>query len=114
MKTIALILFILTYVCLLIFSKYRAYIALGSAVIFVVLGLAGILPRIDVLAAIDWNVILMTGKSSYGYNRDRTSPGELYRFFVELCQITIKGAGHGVFGRNLIHTVRYYTQSIAI
>jgi Na+/H+ antiporter NhaD/arsenite permease-like protein len=59
MKTIALILFILTYVCLLIFSKYRAYIALGSAVIFVVLGLAGILPRIDVLAAIDWNVILM-------------------------------------------------------
>lgn len=59
MKTIALLLFALTYVCLLIFPKIRAFIALGSAAIFVVLGLLGILPAIDVIATVDWNVILM-------------------------------------------------------
>jgi Na+/H+ antiporter NhaD/arsenite permease-like protein len=55
-KTIAIILFALTYLALLIFPKIRAYIALASAAIFVVLG---ILPVNQVLGTVDWNVILM-------------------------------------------------------
>lgn len=54
--TLALVLFGLTYLGLLIFAKYRAYIALGSAALFVVLG---ILPLGKVFSAVDWNVILM-------------------------------------------------------
>lgn len=56
MKTIALVLFLLTYVLLLVFPKIRAYIALISATIFVLLG---ILPVTDVLSTVDWNVIMM-------------------------------------------------------
>lgn len=58
-KTLALILFLATYVCLLIFTKVRAYIALGSALIFVILGLLGVLPTYDYFGEIDWNVIMM-------------------------------------------------------
>jgi len=54
--TVALILFLATFACLLIFSKARAYIALGSAALFVILG---ILPVRQVLPAVDWNVLLM-------------------------------------------------------
>jgi Na+/H+ antiporter NhaD/arsenite permease-like protein len=53
---LALILFIATYLALLIFSKYRVYIALASAAIYVILG---ILPVGDVLGSVDWNVIMM-------------------------------------------------------
>ena len=53
---LALILFLLTYAGLLLFSRYRAYIALGSAALFVILG---ILPLNKVLGAVDWNVLLM-------------------------------------------------------
>ena len=53
---LALALFLATYVLLLIFGKYRAYIAAASALLFVVLG---ILPWAEVPAAIDWNVLLM-------------------------------------------------------
>ncbi len=56
MKITAIILFALTYLLLLVFPKVRAYIALTSAAIFVVLG---ILPIGNVLEAVDWNVILM-------------------------------------------------------
>ena len=56
MKLTALIIFILTYICLLIFQRHRAYVALGSALLFVVLG---ILPLSEVLPSVDWNVILM-------------------------------------------------------
>ncbi len=56
MKIIAIALFVLTYVLLLAFPKVRAYIALASAAIFVILG---ILPISKVLATVDWNVILM-------------------------------------------------------
>ncbi len=52
----ALILFALTYVLMLAFSKYRPYIALGSALIFIV---TGMLPLIEVWPAIDLNVLLM-------------------------------------------------------
>jgi Na+/H+ antiporter NhaD and related arsenite permeases len=54
--TVAIGLFAATYLGLLIFAKYRAYVALASAIIFVALGL---LPIESVFGAIDWNVILM-------------------------------------------------------
>ena len=52
----AIILFALTYVGMLTFPKYRPYIALGSAIIFIV---TGMLPLGDIFGAIDFNVILM-------------------------------------------------------
>jgi len=58
MKTIALILFLLTYVALLSLPKYRAYLAFVSAVLFVSFG---ILPLDKILTAIDFNVLLMIG-----------------------------------------------------
>ena len=56
MKIVALILFGLTYILLLSLPKHRAYVALCSAAIFVILG---IVPFKEVLSAIDWNVIMM-------------------------------------------------------
>ena len=53
---IALALFAVTYVLMLIFSKYRPYIALASALIFVV---TGMLPIGSVFGTIDFNVLLM-------------------------------------------------------
>lgn len=53
---IALALFAVTYVLMLIFSKYRPYIALASALVFIV---TGMLPLSSVLGAIDFNVLLM-------------------------------------------------------
>ncbi|MBE5929465.1 MAG: TRAP transporter large permease subunit [Lachnospiraceae bacterium] len=52
----AIVLFALTYVLMLIFSKYRPYIALGSALIFIV---SGMLPVKEILPALDFNVLLM-------------------------------------------------------
>ena len=52
----ALALFAVTYVLMLIFSKYRPYIALASALIFVV---TGMLPIGSVFGSIDFNVLLM-------------------------------------------------------
>ena len=52
----ALGLFVVTYVLLLAFGKFRAYIAAASAVLFVILG---ILPVVQVPGAIDWNVLMM-------------------------------------------------------
>ena len=56
MMYIALALFAVTYVLMLIFSKYRPYIALASALVFVV---SGMLPWQSVLGTIDFNVLLM-------------------------------------------------------
>ena len=53
---IALGLFALTYILLLALPKYRCWVALASAVIFVVIG---ILPAGNVLGAIDFNVLMM-------------------------------------------------------
>jgi Na+/H+ antiporter NhaD/arsenite permease-like protein len=53
---LALILFFATYVLLLIFPKYRAYIALASAAVFVI---TGILPVSKLFSAVDWNVLMM-------------------------------------------------------
>ena len=52
----ALILFAATYVLMLVFSKYRPYIALGSALIFIV---SGMLPLGKIFESIDFNVLLM-------------------------------------------------------
>ena len=52
----AIVLFALTYVLMLIFSKYRPYIALGSALIFIV---SGMLPVKEIIPALDFNVLLM-------------------------------------------------------
>lgn len=52
----AVILFAVTYVLMLMFSKYRTYIALASAVVFAV---SGMLPLDQIIGAIDFNVLLM-------------------------------------------------------
>ena len=52
----ALILFAITYILMLTFSKYRPYIALGSALIFIV---TGMLPLNKIWGSIDLNVLLM-------------------------------------------------------
>ena len=52
----AIVLFALTYVLMLIFGKYRPYIALGSALIFIV---SGMLPLGDIVPSLDFNVVLM-------------------------------------------------------
>lgn len=56
--TLALILFVLTYILLLALPKYRTYVALISALLFVVLG---ILPANKILSSINWNVLMMIG-----------------------------------------------------
>ncbi|MDK2793889.1 MAG: hypothetical protein PWP75_518 [Caldanaerobacter sp.] len=58
MKLIAILIFIATYILLLVLPKYRTYISLFSALLFV---LIGILPFQKALSYIDWNVILMIG-----------------------------------------------------
>ena len=57
-EIVALVLFLAMYVLLLTFQKYRAYIALGTAIVFVA---CGILNYTKVLTAINWNVLLMIG-----------------------------------------------------
>ena len=52
----ALILFAVTYALMLMFSAYRPYIAVGSAVIFIA---TGMLPFNEIVGAIDFNVLLM-------------------------------------------------------
>lgn len=53
---LALVLFLITYLLLMVLPKYRPYIALASAALFVILG---ILPIGKVFGSVDWNVILM-------------------------------------------------------
>ena len=54
----AIILFAATYVLMLIFSKYRPYIALASGLIFII---CGMLPVDQIIGALDFNVLLMIG-----------------------------------------------------
>lgn len=56
MKTFAICLFAATYILLFIFKNQRCWVALASAVIFV---LTGILPAGKIFVSVDWNVILM-------------------------------------------------------
>lgn len=52
----AISIFAVAYILMLAFNKYRPYIALGSALIFIV---TGMLPLSKVMGAIDFNVLLM-------------------------------------------------------
>ena len=52
----AIILFAVTYILMLVFSKYRPYIALASGLVFIV---TGMLPLGNVLSELDFNVLLM-------------------------------------------------------
>ncbi len=52
----AIILFAVTYVLMLTFSKYRPYIAIASGLIFI---FTGMLPGQQILPALDFNVLLM-------------------------------------------------------
>ena len=56
----SILLFATTYVLMLALGKYRTYIALGSAVIFIV---SGMLPPNQIIGAIDFNVLLMIAGS---------------------------------------------------
>ena len=56
MMLTALVLFAVTYVLMLVFSKYRPYIAIGSALVFIA---TGMLPLKNIQGAIDFNVLLM-------------------------------------------------------
>ncbi len=64
---VALILFIITYILMLTFQKFRPYIALGSAAVFIILGLMngwlgifdGGFTIGDAFLAVDYNVLLM-------------------------------------------------------
>lgn len=59
----ALIVFLITYVLMLSFQKYRPWIALTSACIFIGMGYGGIyeMDLISALGAVDYNVLLMIG-----------------------------------------------------
>ena len=52
----AILLFAVTYVLMLAFSKYRPYIAMASGLVFIV---TKMLPAGQILAAIDFNVLMM-------------------------------------------------------
>jgi len=54
--SLAITLFVLTYILLLVFPKMRAYIALGSATVFII---TGILPFNKLFQVVDWNVLMM-------------------------------------------------------
>lgn len=56
MSLAALILFILTYVLLILLPNHRPWIALGSAAVFVI---AGFLPATLVPSSVDWNILMM-------------------------------------------------------
>lgn len=54
--TVALIIFVLMYAGMLIFTKWRVYFALGAAAAMVI---TGTLPANQLFSSINWNVILM-------------------------------------------------------
>ena len=61
---VALILFLITYALMLAFQQWRPWIALSSALIFVILGNVTSLYQLSVLSAlkaVDYNVLLMIG-----------------------------------------------------
>ena len=60
---IALILFLITYALMLAFQQYRPWIALSSAVLFIILGYLGLFQMniLSALSAVDCNVLLMIG-----------------------------------------------------
>lgn len=60
---LALVIFLIMYVLMLALQKWRPYIALASAAIFIILGYCGVfeLNILSALSAVDYNVLLMIG-----------------------------------------------------
>ena len=56
MSVLALVLFILTYCLMIALPKYRPWVALSSAALYVILGFV---PLRSLAGAIDWNVLMM-------------------------------------------------------
>ncbi len=56
MSVTALVLFILTYCLMIALPRYRPWVALSSAVLYVVLGFV---PLSELAGAVDWNVLMM-------------------------------------------------------
>ncbi|MBE6963382.1 MAG: arsenic transporter [Ruminococcaceae bacterium] len=56
MKILALVVFIAVYAMMLLLPKFRAYVALGAAALFIVLG---IVPASEAFGEVDWNVLMM-------------------------------------------------------
>ncbi len=58
---LALVIFLAIYALMLSFQKYRPWIALGGAVIFIALGIFGVydFSFMDAITAVDYNVLLM-------------------------------------------------------
>ncbi len=59
--TPAIIIFALTYVLMLSFSKYRPYFALASGLVFILTGMLPLTGEEGLLASLDFNVLLMIG-----------------------------------------------------
>ena len=57
----AIVLFALTYVLMLTFSKYRPYIALASGLLFILTGMLPLSGEEGIIASLDFNVLLMIG-----------------------------------------------------
>lgn len=59
--TLAIILFIAIYILMLAIPKFRPYIALGGALVFVILGVCGVYEYsfLNALGSIDYNVLMM-------------------------------------------------------
>ena len=53
---LAIALFVITYVLLIVFGRWRPWIAAGSAFVFILLG---ILPLKQVFGSVDWNILMM-------------------------------------------------------
>lgn len=53
---LALALFVITYVLLIAFGRWRPWIAAGSALVFILLG---ILPANRIFPSVDWNILMM-------------------------------------------------------
>jgi len=56
MKILALVVFIAVYAMMLLLPKFRAYVAVGAAALFIVLG---IVPATEAFGEVDWNVLMM-------------------------------------------------------
>lgn len=81
---LALILFVLTYACMIIFSTRRPLIAVISAAVFVVLG---ILPVSEVAGAVDWNVLMMLAGTmgTVGLFIESKMPNRMADYLLKLC-----------------------------
>lgn len=62
--TVCLILFAVTYICIFSLDKIRPYVACASAIVFLIIGMLGVLPGYsytvsEALSEVDWNVLMM-------------------------------------------------------